>query len=353
MEEPQAGRPGVALKVQGFLPKTLLGRLGFAGAGLALLGLAFAQPAVGPRREITLSALSVPLSVNEPGLDRVGALRFKGGLSLKSADEGFGGLSGLSVEETDGEVAVLAVTDQGDKFSGRLMLRGDQLRGIESASLEPLADLEGKPVSGKLFGDAESITRFADGRVLVGFERRHRIWVYGPGLTGPAKAFDTPHALADAPQNGGLESLSAWPDGRLLAITEQMKTASGNLAAFLFQAGGWSDLQWKASAPGFEPSDATVLPGGDLLVLERFWSARAPTDVRSRISRVRRDSVKAGAVLEGELLAELKAPLTVENFEGIAVFTGGLGATQILLVSDNNFSPAQRTLLLWFEIAKN
>jgi len=321
-------------------------------AGLLLLGLAFAQPVIRPKREITLTAQSVPLSEVDPKVDRVGQLRYLGGLSLRSEDKGFGGLSGLSVEDKDGELRILGITDEGDKFTGRLIIQNDQLRGVDEFTLEPLLNLEGAPIAGKSWGDAESVSRLPDGRVLVGFEQHHRIWAYGPGLTGPAHVFETPDALQKAPSNGGLESIANWPDGRVLAITEQMKNERGNLAAFLQQGGRWSTLEWTPSAPGFEPSDATVIPDGDLLVLERYWSPLAPLDIRSRIMRVRGDSVTAGAVLQGELVAESRPPLSEDNFEGIAAYRGANGATRLLIVSDDNFNRLQRTLLLSFEIVE-
>ncbi len=331
--------------------KTLWGRLLCVAVGLGLIGLAIAQPRVRPGREITLTSQTVPLSATEPKADQVGSLRFVWGVALRSEDKGFGGLSGLMVEPYERGQKIVAVTDQGDRFTARLVLENDRLRGVEAGTLEPLANLEGLSVSGKLFGDAESMTRLPDGRVLVGFEQRHRIWAYGPELTGPAKVFETPPALAGAPANGGLESLANWPDGRILMITERLKTEAGNLAAFLFRGGTWAPLEWQASAPGFEPSDATVLPNGDLLVLERLWSALAPANLRSRIVRVRGDAVTPGALLQGEVLAELAAPLTTENFEGITSFTNARGATQLLIVSDDNFNGVQRTLLLSFEMA--
>ncbi len=317
---------------------------------LGLIGLAFAQPAPRPRREITLTAQSVPLSTTDPKVDRAGSLRFAGGLALRSEDPGFGGLSGLSVEAKDGGWRILAITDQGDKFSGRLVLDGSRLRGVEQAVIEPLVDLDGKPVAGKSAGDAESITRLSDGRVLIGFERRHRIWAYGPELTGPARAFETPKELADAPSNGGLESLVNWPAGRILAITEKLETKDGHILGFLFQGGTWAKVEWTPSAAGFEPSDATVLPDGDLLVLERYWSARSPLRLSSRIMRIKGDGVRPGATLRGEMMAELTAPLTAENFEGITSFTNAQGRTQLLIVSDDNFNGVQRTLLFSFEL---
>jgi len=320
------------------------------GIVLSIQALLMAQGAPDARREITLTAQDVPLSLADPTLMKVGRLRFLGGLALASADPDFGGLSGLMILADDQRL--VGVTDQGHKFTCRLIFEGDRLRGVADASLEPLLDGLGKPLSGKAWSDAESVTRLAAGSVLVGFERNHRVLMYGPGLSGPARNFETPKGLAKAPSNGGLESLAAWPDGRLIALTEQMKTAGGRLQAFLLKWGTWSQLEWTPSEKGFEPSDATVLPDGDLVVLERYWSARNPLKLSSRLLRVKGDSVRPGSVLRGELMAEFTAPLTSENFEGVAAFADASGQTHILLVSDDNFSGLQRTLLLSFVVEK-
>ncbi|MBK5256867.1 MAG: esterase-like activity of phytase family protein [Vicinamibacteria bacterium] len=350
MSRVQKAGSDFASRVQGFLPERDLERVIGLALALGLLGLAFAETAPKSGREITLTAQSVPLSMADPAADQVGALRFLGGVALRSEDPGFGGLSGLAVQPSPGGWRVLAITDQGDKFTGRLVFEGARLRGIDQAAIEPLVDLEGKMVEGKLTGDAESITRLPDGRVLIGFERRHRIWAYGPDLTGPAQAFETPGSLSGAPPNGGLESLANWPDGRVLAISERMATRSGHIQGFLRQGRDWAKIEWTPSAPGFEPSDATVLPNGDLLVLERYWSAKSPTSISSRIIRVNGDQVRPETTLSGSVIAELKAPFIAENFEGITTFTNAQGKTEILLLSDDNFSGLQRTLLLSFEI---
>ncbi len=318
-----------------------------------MLGFALAQPAERPRREITLTAQSVPLSVTQPTLDQVGEFRYLGGLWLQSEDAGFGGLSGLAVSEAAGGPRILAVTDQGEKFTASAVLKDGRLQRLDSAILEPLLGPKGAAIAGKVLGDAESLTRLADGRILVGFERRHRIWAYGPDLTGPAVPFATPLALDRSPSNGGLESLVSWPDGRILAITERLKGTDGTMAAFLWSGGVWSDLEWKPSEPGFEAADATVAPNGDLLVLERYFSALPPVRLSSRVLRVKAESVKAGARLTGERVAELTAPLISENFECIAARLNAEGRTEIVLASDNNFNSIQRTLLLWFELKTN
>jgi hypothetical protein len=42
----------------------------------------------------------------------------------------------------------------------------------------------------------------------------------------------------------------------------------------------------------------------------------------------------------------------IDNMEGIAVRRGPKGETLLYLISDDNFSPLQRTLLLMFELKR-
>lgn len=320
--------------------------------GLGVLGFSFAPQDTMPRREVTLLAQGVRLSATDPGIEHVGALKLMGGLWLQSEDKGFGGLSGFVVSESEGSLRMIGVTDQGEKLTARLVLENGRLIGLDQGVLQPLIDEAGAPIAGKSLGDAEALARLPDGRILVGFERRHRIWAYGPDLTGPARVFNTPEALSKAPANGGLESIASFPDGRVLAITERLDKGDGNIAAFLWSGNAWALLSWKPSATGFAPVDATVAPNGDLLVLERYFTATTPARLSSRVLRVPGEAVRAGAILSGEVLAELTSPLVSENFEGISAIRNAAGAIQIGITSDNNFNSFQRTLLLWFELSK-
>ena len=56
-------------------------------------------------------------------------------------------------------------------------------------------------------------------------------------------------------------------------------------------------------------------------------------------------------MLNGEDLLRLDPPLRLDNFEGIAVQEDAAG-TLIYLISDNNFQPFQRTLLLQFRLPR-
>ena len=57
-------------------------------------------------------------------------------------------------------------------------------------------------------------------------------------------------------------------------------------------------------------------------------------------------------MLKGELLARFAPPLTVDNFEGLAVARDADGATLVYILSDDNFHFLQRTLLLLFRLGE-
>jgi hypothetical protein len=98
----------------------------------------------------------------------------------------------------------------------------------------------------------------------------------------------------------------------------------------------------------FDISDCTILPPGDLLLLERRYSpARG---VAMRIRRVPLSAIKPNALVDGESLIEADLAYQIDNMEGIAVHRDAKGETVITLVSDDNFSVIQRNLLLQFTL---
>ena len=293
-------------------------------------------------------AVRVGLSPKRPAVERVGALVFKGGLMLNSPDKRFGGYSGLLVSP-DGS-RLRAVSDEGGWLEARLVYdaRGF-LTGLADAQLGALLDPQGRPLQDKAWQDAESLTALPDGSLVVGFERQHRLWLFrgAQPFAAPAEEFTAPPlATLRVPANGGLEALAAFKDGRLLALTEEAKDEHGNLRGFLLQAGRWWPLSYRPhDTPA--PSDAAALPNGDVLVLERSYSPVSGVWVRLR--RVAGDALQPGALLDPPVLAEFKPPLAIDNFEGLATSERG-GETLVYIVSDDNFSAVQRTLLLMFAL---
>ena len=137
------------------------------------------------KREITLQVEDLPLALGRPDPDEVGDLRYLGGIEVRSTDKGFTGFSGLMIDRVEPELRIIAISDQGDRLGARLLTRDGRLCGMDQGVLEPLLDLDSHALRTKKWADAESVAQLPDGRVLVGFERRHRIWTYGPRLLGP------------------------------------------------------------------------------------------------------------------------------------------------------------------------
>ncbi|HJQ55435.1 MAG TPA: esterase-like activity of phytase family protein, partial [Vineibacter sp.] len=230
------------------------------------------------------------------------------------------------------------------------------LAGVTDAALGRLKGPDGMALPGKSWSDAESLAMLADGALLVGFERRHRILRYPPGderrgggLAGTPTPFPAPPALARAPANAGLEAMTALPDGRLFLLTEELTTIAGTTTGWVGVLRGGAP-QWRPFhyplLEGFRPTAAAALPDGDIVVLER--SAGFLGGLRVRVMRLRTADLAPDAVVRPEELARLATPIVTENLEGIAARRGPGGETLLWLVSDDNFSPWQQSVLLHF-----
>jgi hypothetical protein len=127
-------------------------------------------------------------------------------------------------------------------------------------------------------------------------------------------------------------------------LTEQHQNPDGSSKGWLLDQEQWTELSY-SPARGFHVTDCAALENGDVLVLERRYM---PLGILSaRVVRVDGKAIEPGVKLAGKELLKLEQPLATENFEGIAVQQTSLG-TVIFLVSDDNFSSFQQTLLLQF-----
>ena len=325
------------------MPSKVLGAV-FLALGLALglppgHGGAAAEP-------LEVSSIGRRLNVEDWSQMRLGRLAWRGGLQLSSPSEHFGGFSGLLIEE-DGR-RLLAVTDRGMWLRARLDYDEDGfLSGLHAAEMGPLKEADGRPTDGKSRQDAEALARLADGSLLVAFEQQHRIAHFSAdaGLAGQPVTFPLPTGATPLPSNLGLEALAVWPDGRILAVAEDRQ--DGAHPAFLFTAGSWQALSL-GDVEDHRPTDAAVLPGGDLLLVERRYSLAAGLSIRLR--RVAARDIRPGARLAGEEIARFEPPLTYDNMEALAVWRDAQGRLFVALMSDDNFSVLQRTLLMLFQL---
>ena len=346
--------------------------IGFAAAGFSTLAasrLAQAQIAAEPPpRALQIEhAVAAPVSVEvnaraipnfEPrdrARTRFGSLDYRSGLVLTSRYRGFGGLSGIRLDAR-GE-HFLAVSDQGGWFTGRIRYASGKLAGLDDVEAAPLLGAEGRPITEKhLWWDSESIAR--DGNlVYVGLERVNQILRYDfskGGVRARGEVMPVPADVRKLPYNKGLEALVAVPKGQplagtLIAFSERGLDADGNLVAFLI--GGPSPGQFSVRrTEKYDISDAVLLPSGELLILERKFSWF--TGVNIRIRSIPLKSIAPGVLVDGPMLFAADLGHEIDNMEGIDAHVTAEGETVLTLVSDDNFSMLQRTLLLQFTLAE-
>ncbi|QPF92301.1 esterase-like activity of phytase family protein [Bradyrhizobium commune] len=343
--------------------------LGHAAAGLSTLALsrhAQAQTsqiehAVTEPAAIEVNARPIPhFEPRDRSRTRFGALEYRSGLVLTSPYRGFGGLSGLRFLDTSGE-RFLALSDQGAWFTGRIRYAGNKMVGLDDVEAAPILNAEGRPITEKRFWyDTESLAR--DGSyVYVGLERVNQIMRFDfakGGTRARGEVIPTPAAVRKLPINKGLEALVFVPKGKdvsmplagtLIAFSERGLDASGNLVAFLI--GGPSPGQFSVRrTEKFDISDAVLLPSGELLILERKFSWF--TGVNIRIRAIPLKSIAPGALVDGAELFSADLGHEIDNMEGIDAHVSAEGETVLTMISDDNFSLLQRTLLLQFTLVE-
>jgi hypothetical protein len=285
---------------------------------------------------------------------RFGSLEYRSGLVLTSPFAGFGGLSGLRLD-AKGE-RFIAISDHGSWFTGRIVYSGRAMVALADVEAAPLLGPDGRPITARNWYDSESIA--LDGSyVYVGLERVNQVLRYdfAKGFTRAAgELVPLPAAVKKLPRNKGLETLVMVPKGfplagTLIAISERGLDVAGNIIGFL--VGGRTPGQFSVRrSDNFDISDAVLLASGDLLILERKFSWLGGLGIRIR--RIALASVTPGAVLDGPSIFDADLGNEVDNMEGIDAHVTPEGATVLTMVSDDNFSLLQRTLLLQFTLVE-
>jgi hypothetical protein len=285
---------------------------------------------------------------------RFGSLEYRSGLVLTSGFRGFGGLSGIRLDAR-GE-RFISFSDKGSWFTGRIVYSGRAMTGLAEVEAAPMIGPDGRPITARGWFDSESIA--LDGSfVYIGLERVNQVlrFDFSKGFTrSRGEVVPMPPAVKKLPFNKGLEALVFVPKGMplagtLIAISERGLDAKGNLIAFL--VGGPTPGQFSVRrTDNFDVSDAVLLPSGDLLILERKFSWLGGLGIRIR--RIPLKSLGPGAVVEGPAIFNGDLGQEVDNMEGIDAHVTAEGDTVLTMVSDDNFSMIQRTLLLQFTLVE-
>ena len=284
---------------------------------------------------------------------RFGSLEFMGGIQYSSSDSRLGGVSSIRFRE-DGRTFV-AVLDTGGWMTGSVVRdSAGRIAGLESLSVAPMSG-GGSGKSEKFEVDAEGLALGA-GRLIVSYERRHRISVYpDPGFaTASPQAMDMVIPEHELRANGGIETVAVAPsgsplDGAVVAVAERSIDSDGNLFAAVLDGPMKGVFKVVRNEP-WAVTDGAFLPDGDLLLLERRFSFTG--GVGMRIRRIDGRSIRPGSVVDGAVLIEAGMGAEIDNMEGLDVIPGPDGDIRIVIVSDDNRSFLQRNLMLEFRLAE-
>lgn len=324
-----------------------------AVAGLALLGALAAMPAKaqdsGPDN-LSITASPLPVFDRQVPDNRFGALTYVGGLSLSSTNRNFEALSGLTFTTPN---RLLMVTDEGYWLSATLVSDADGTpRGLDEAHIGPLLDTGGAPMLSKRFADAESVT-VVDGEIWVASENDQPLRAYAlqdGAPTGPARLPAGDIAPLDGARNAGIEAMVHVSEGplsgqTLVFLEEPLRSAAQRSAAAIMPDGRLRPFQIRR-LDGFAITGAAMLPGGDVIIVERRFSWNSGLFMRLR--HLPAGDIASGAV-EGRVLLHADGGTVIDNMEGIAISDHPDGPI-LTLISDDNGNFFQRSVLLRFQL---
>ena len=153
--------------------------------------------------------------------------------------------------------------------------------------------------------------------------------------------------------NRGAEAMTLMPGGGMIVIGETEPWPGGKGRAGIRFSGDPTQapragFRFSYMPPkGYDPSDMAVLPDGDLMILNRRFVF--PFNFTAKLTIVDSAAIRPGALVQGREIATFAAPLLHDNFEGLAITREG-PATIVWIVSDDNQSFLQRSLLLKFRL---
>ena len=296
------------------------------------------RPAAATPVSVRVAVVSVPLHPHDPSVRSIGSFSYAGGIRISSTS------STTILELSDLRIVsgnrLAAVSDDGNVFEALLRFdENDRLSGLVDARINPLVGAGGEPLPA-MDADAEGFDLFPNGDRLISFEGDHRIWLYPADGSAP-RSVSKPDATF--PVNQGFEALTRYPAGGPDAYL--VGSEGGDIWLCSLTA-ACRETAFGALVPSGLALTALAAYGedGGLAILGRSYDPRRGARISVRL--IATTGATAGRVLDEMILA---APLTVDNFEGIAVVPRPAGGIRLYLLSDDNGSAAQRTYLLAFD----
>lgn len=193
-----------------------------------------------------------------------------------------------------------------------------------------------------LYWDIESATRDpVTGDYWLGYEYTHAIHRFS--IASKPEGFRALDQEFDWYENGGLEGMERLSDGRFLAIPE------GKDYALVFpsdpvEGAAPQRVQFANPADSFAVTDLAQLPDGRVLLLMRNVAWGLPP-FESMIAIAEPPASGVDEIWSPQVALRFDDILPRENYEGLAVRPQEDGSVIIWVISDDNISALQRTLL--------
>lgn len=290
-----------------------------------------------------------PITVDDIPLEqgqKIGALTFQDAVQLRSESYRFGGFSGLSIFGNQ----LYAISDEGRLLRTTLNRKENKIASLDGGSLRALWGDAEEPE--KEAYDSEALVHIKGNQFLVGFEQQHRLQQYQFGNTIIAqKSLPAPAALSTlTKENEGIEALAPLSHNTYVALTENARDTSNNIIGYIvdIKTNNWQPFTLKATGD-FRPTDLAILNKKYLLLLERSYSVFGGTE--ARLSLINRGDIKPDAIITTTELARFDADSGIDNMEGLSITQNRNGTADIFLISDDNFNPLQKTILVWLKYA--
>ena len=272
------------------------------------------------------------------GIRRLGPFRPTGAWQVTSRNADFGGYSAMLL--LPGK-RILALSD------GGAYLEFPQPGTAGPVSIGALISPEGLL---KHHRDVEAASADpATGAFWIALEGRNAI-IHLDAARQQVAARQIPE-MGNWPRNTGPEAMARLSDGRFIVLSEAFTGWSEAVRhpGLLFvrdPARPGAAQRFVFTGPiGYRPTDMAQLPDGRVLVLMRRLLWPFPARFAAKIVLADPALLEPGRPWRSIELADLSAPLAVDNFEALAIEPDGSGSVTVWLMSDDNAAATQRTLL--------
>lgn len=293
-------------------------------------------------RDPRFSIVAVPLPTPEERGDSLGPFQLERIWQIRGDRSLIGGYSGLLAS---GRGELLAVSDV-----SRYLL------------FSPPGGPRREPVVGVVFDKMPYPRNMFDTEAVTGNAGATQIWMAMEGENAIVRFSPTarrfritgvaaPDRMADWATNSGPESMVRLADGRFIVLRESFfdPFSGGRSQGVLFRrdpVNGGRGIPFIAAGPkGFSATDMAQLPDGRVLVLYRRLLWPLPLRFAGRIAIGDPNDIRRDGTWRLREVAKLSSNLPIDNFEGIAIEPRTDGSVTVWIISDNNRSNTQRTLL--------